>query len=137
MPGGTMSIWPFFMGHFVELPYTLVQDHTLLVILKETTPRLWLEKVNFIEKYKGMALIIVHPDYMRRKEHLKVYEQFLEEMSKKNNYWHALPGEVARWWGARAESKLVNKNGKLQIAPPLQGGTIGRIALKDNSISLM
>jgi peptidoglycan/xylan/chitin deacetylase (PgdA/CDA1 family) len=33
MPGGTMSIWPFFCGRFVQLPYTLVQDHTLLVIL--------------------------------------------------------------------------------------------------------
>ena len=49
MPGGTMSIWPFFLGHFVELPYTLVQDHTLSVILGERTPRLWLDKVDFIE----------------------------------------------------------------------------------------
>src|SRR5712691_10717951 len=33
MPGGTMSIWPFSLGSFIELPYTLVQDHTLMVIL--------------------------------------------------------------------------------------------------------
>ena len=25
IPGGTMSIWPFFIGHFVELPYTLAR----------------------------------------------------------------------------------------------------------------
>jgi hypothetical protein len=25
--GGTMSIWPFSIGHFIELPNTLVQDH--------------------------------------------------------------------------------------------------------------
>jgi hypothetical protein len=38
--GGTLSIWFFFMGHFVELPYTLVQDHTLMATLGETTLRL-------------------------------------------------------------------------------------------------
>jgi hypothetical protein len=48
MPGGCMSIWPFFMGHFVELPYTLIQDHTLMMILEENTPKLWMDKVNFI-----------------------------------------------------------------------------------------
>ena len=39
IPGGTMSIWPFFIGHFVELPYTLVQDHTLTSVLGENSPR--------------------------------------------------------------------------------------------------
>jgi len=29
----------FFIGHFVELPYTLVQDYTLISVLGETTPR--------------------------------------------------------------------------------------------------
>ena len=129
MPGGTMSIWPFFMGRFVELPYTLVQDHTLLVILGEVTPRLWLKKVDFIEKYRGMALVIVHPDYMIEKEYLKVYEQFLKEMSKRNNYWHALPGKVARWWRERSERKLVQENGELRIVPPLEHGTIKKIVL--------
>ena len=124
-----MSIWPFFMGHFIELPYTLVQDHTVLVVLKEKTPRLWFEKVAFIEKYKGMALVIVHPDYMVKEEYFKVYEEFLKEMSKKNNYWHALPGEVARWWRERAQRKLVQMNGKLSIVPPLAHGTIKQIVL--------
>ena len=48
--GGTMSIWPFFIGHFVELPYTLVQDYTLTSVIGENSPRLWLEKVDFIKK---------------------------------------------------------------------------------------
>ena len=55
MPGGTMSIWPFILGRFVELPYTLIQDHTLTAVLGETTPRLWLEKVDFIERYRGWS----------------------------------------------------------------------------------
>ena len=65
IPGGTISIWPFQMGRFVELPYTLAQDHTLMVTLGESTPRLWLEKVVFIEKYCGMALVNAHPDYLK------------------------------------------------------------------------
>jgi hypothetical protein len=63
--GGTLSIWLFFMGHFVELPYTLVQDHTLMATLGETTLRLWLEKVAFIRQYGGMAFLNAHPDYLR------------------------------------------------------------------------
>jgi len=136
IPGGTMSIWPFFMGHFVELPYTLVQDHTLLVILKEKTPRLWLEKVAFIERYKGMALVIVHPDYMVKDEYFKVYEEFLREISKRNNYWHALPGEVARWWRERAFRKLVAKNGKWEILPYLEGSKVKEIRLNGKKLIL-
>ncbi len=116
MPGGTMSIWPFFCGRFVELPYTLVQDHTLLVTLGQRTPTLWLEKVDFIARWGGMALLNVHPDYMRDPGYLAVYEEFLRRMANKREqqeeagnsamgcspYWHALPREVARWWRIRA-----------------------------------
>jgi hypothetical protein len=102
IPGGTMSIWPFFIGHFIELPYTLVQDYTLTSILKETTPKLWLEKVDFIEKYYGMALVNTHPDYLKRKLTWDVYTEFLNEMKKRRGSWHALPGEVAAWWRMRS-----------------------------------
>jgi hypothetical protein len=104
IPGGTMSIWPFFIGHFVELPYTLVQDYTLTSILGETSPRLWLQKVDFIERYHGMALINTHPDYLKSKSSWDVYRDFLLEMKKRDHYWHALPKEVACWWRIRSES---------------------------------
>jgi hypothetical protein len=104
IPGGTMSIWPFFIGHFVELPYTLVQDYTLTSVLGEKSPRIWLEKVNFIEKYHGMALINTHPDYLKNKSTWDVYCQFLSAMKRRACYWHALPGEVAKWWNARIGS---------------------------------
>lgn len=102
IPGGTMSIWPFFLGHFVELPYTLVQDYTLTSVLGETTPRLWLEKVDFIEKYYGMALINSHPDYLREPVNLKIYSDFLLAMKQQMGFWHALPCDVARWWRDRS-----------------------------------
>jgi hypothetical protein len=102
IPGGTMSIWPFFIGRFIELPYTLVQDHTLTSILKETSPRIWLEKVDFIENYHGMALVNTHPDYLKSKPTWGVYCEFLQAMKKRDAFWHALPVEVAKWWRVRS-----------------------------------
>ena len=103
--GGTMSIWPFFLGHFVELPYTLVQDYTLTAVLGETSPRIWVEKVDFIEKYRGIALLNSHPDYLRDPKNFQIYSEFLSIMKERNNYWHALPREVAQWWRSRAANK--------------------------------
>ena len=108
LPGGTMSIWPFMMGHFVELPYTLSQDHTLMVTLAEQTPRMWLEKVEFIRKYHGLALVNTHPDYLRNPKFLSIYETFLKSMSERRDYWHALPKDAANWWRTRTSIKISN-----------------------------
>jgi peptidoglycan/xylan/chitin deacetylase (PgdA/CDA1 family) len=104
MPGGTMSIWPFMIGRFVELPYTLVQDYTLAAVLKEQTPRLWIDKVNFIEQYHGMALVNTHPDYLCEPHLRDIYARFLDAMRAKNDNWHALPRDVASWWIARSSA---------------------------------
>lgn len=104
IPGGTMSIWPFEMGRFVELPYTLVQDYTLTTILGEVTPRIWLQKVDFIERYYGMALVNTHPDYLAGAVTWTVYAEFLQAMRRREGYWHILPRDVARWWRARSRT---------------------------------
>jgi hypothetical protein len=49
---------------YVELPYTLPQDSTLFVLLREETPEIWLRKLDWIAEHGGMALVDVHPDYM-------------------------------------------------------------------------
>lgn len=98
MPGGTMSIWPFTVGRFVEMPYTLVQDATLTYVLGEKTSRLWVEKVDFLERYQGMALVNTHPDYLSDQSNWLIYKDFLQTMSDRERYWQALPREVARWW---------------------------------------
>lgn len=108
MPGGTMSLWPFMIGRFVELPYTLVQDHTLTRVLKETTPDIWLRKVDFIRRYSGLALVITHPDYLRDRRTWQLYADFLAAMREIGDYWHALPRDVARWWRARATAPSLN-----------------------------
>lgn len=107
IPGGTMSIWPFFIGHFVELPYTLAQDCTLINVLGHTSPRLWLEKISFIKENYGLALVNTHPDYLLNPDNLRIYVDFLEEMINKSGYWHALPRDVARWWQERASGQPV------------------------------
>lgn len=116
--GGTMSIWPFIIGRFVELPYTLVQDHTLTTILGEITPRIWLEKVDFIEEHHGMALLNTHPDYLLEEVTGNVYRDFLASMKERDGYWQALPGEVACWWRQRTSDDF---EGKLASARILNG----------------
>jgi len=123
-----MSVWPFNLGSFVELPYTLVQDHTLTEILNQTSPRVWLDKVDFIERSCGMALVNVHPDYLRKPTNFAIYKDFLLAMKEKRNYWHALPCNVARWWQKRTSFKPEQLHGVWNIAD-LPGATIAHITL--------
>lgn len=118
MPGGTMSIWPFTIGHFLELPYTLAQDSTLIDVLGERQPRLWLEKIAYVRKVCGMALLNSHPDYLREPRHRGVYLAFLEEMREDGSCWNALPRDVARWWRRRGAAESVTS---------LPGARTGRV----------
>jgi hypothetical protein len=99
--GGVMTIWPFFMGRFVELPYTLPQDHTLIETMGETTPRLWIEKSRFIAEHGGMALLNSHPEYLCLAGNLYIYEVFLDAVCCRSDAWRALPKDVAAWWHTR------------------------------------
>jgi len=129
MPGGVMSIWPFTIGHFIELPYTLTQDFVLFNLLGETSPRIWLEKIDFLEKYHGMALLIVHPDYSGQGESKQIYESFLQKIKERGGYWHALPGEVASWWKNRTNLNNDYLGNDQQIS-------MAKIALNGNDIEI-
>lgn len=101
MAGGSMSIWPYFIGRFVELPYTLMQDHRYLEVLEQRSADLWLQKVEFIETNCGMVLLNSHPDYLLKPGGMEVYEALLAAMARRKNCWHALPREAAGWWRRR------------------------------------
>ncbi|MBJ7612571.1 MAG: hypothetical protein DLM67_07645 [Candidatus Nephthysia bennettiae] len=107
IPGGTMCIWPFVMGRFLELPYTLPQDFTLTEVVGERSPKLWLQKMDFLASYFGMALVNTHPDYLQDASRMRLYRDFLEEVRARGGCWHALPRDVARWWRRRAAANNI------------------------------
>jgi peptidoglycan/xylan/chitin deacetylase (PgdA/CDA1 family) len=77
-PGGCCSIVPFFLGDLVELPITLVQDHTLFEILRERDIELWRRKASWIAQHGGLVNVLVHPDYMLSEQRLDLYERLLD-----------------------------------------------------------
>ena len=92
-------------GGYVELPYTLPQDSTLFLVLRETTPEIWMRKLDWIAQHGGMVLVDVHPDYMSfngsrqtaTEYPAALYREFLTYVKTRyaGEYWHALPREVA------------------------------------------
>jgi hypothetical protein len=69
-PDGVMTIFPFWVSEngyskgFVEMPYTLAQDHGLFIILQEQNIDVWKKKVDWIVQKGGMVLLNTHPDYI-------------------------------------------------------------------------
>ena len=102
-PGGCCSIFPFFIGELVELPITLVQDHTLFEILREQSVRRWVEKSEWLIENNGLINLLVHPDYLLTQERLDLYDEILGFLAAQRDGWHTLPREVARWWKDRAQ----------------------------------
>ncbi len=93
-------------GGYVELPYTLPQDSTLFLLLKERSIDLWKQKVDWIAQNGGMILLDTHPDYMRLKGEggnhsypIEFYEEVLTYVRSKyaESYWQPLPREAANF----------------------------------------
>jgi hypothetical protein len=92
---------------YVELPYTLPQDSTLFLLLREVSIAIWIRKVDWIATHGGMILVDTHPDYMalghgspsKHEYPGNFYLQLLEYIRSKyeGQYWHALPREAASW----------------------------------------
>jgi hypothetical protein len=104
--GGCGSLLPYGNDELVELPITLPQDHTLFVILGRKDESAWVEKALAIREEGGMALLIVHPDYMLDEPQQAAYERFLARFEREPGVWRALPREVSAWWRRRADSSL-------------------------------
>jgi len=110
------TIFPFWVQNgnkldgYLELPYTLPQDHLLFVILREKTIDIWKRKLDWIAHHGGMALLNTHTDYMSinknksQKETYPVeyYVEFLEYIKTKyaGQYYTALPLEINRFWSS-------------------------------------
>lgn len=93
---------------FVEMPYTLPQDFTLFVLMREQTNAIWLRKLDWIAEKGGMALVKTHPDYMffgegkseMTRYPVGFYTNFLDYVRARygEEVWLATPSEVARYW---------------------------------------
>jgi glycosyltransferase involved in cell wall biosynthesis len=92
-------------GGYVELPYTLPQDSTLFLLLREETPEIWIRKLDWIAAQGGMALVNVHPDYChfendrlsRRTYPVGRYRDLLRYVMERyrSEFWQPLPGQLA------------------------------------------
>ena len=121
---GVRTIFPFWVNRdpskrgYLELPYTLPQDFTLFILMKEKNIDIWIKKLDWLADKGGMALINTHPDYMSftRKSNgiedypVKYYEEFLDYAKTRHEgqYWHALPEEINRFWLSEIQTNCGN-----------------------------
>jgi hypothetical protein len=110
-PDGVHTIFPFWVARrdgtgYVELPYTLPQDSTLFMIMKETTIDIWRTKLDWVADHGGLALVNVHPDYMSfggkrsaSEYGADLYRAFLDYVTirYRDSGWFALPRDVAHY----------------------------------------
>jgi len=107
---GVSTIFPFWVSKngsndgYWEFPYTLVQDFTLFVLMKEKNIDIWKRKLDWIAEKGGMALLNVHPDYLCftgksgvQEFPVQLYINFLKYVKERydGQYWNVLPRELA------------------------------------------
>jgi hypothetical protein len=119
-PDGMNTIFPFWVPRhdgtgYVELPYTLPQDSTLFLVLRETGNDVWKRKLDWVAAHGGLALVNVHPDYMvfdgrpgSSEYRAALYHDFLEYVRQRyaSLAWLALPRDVARYFKYKQANPL-------------------------------
>jgi hypothetical protein len=127
-PEGVGTIFPYRVRKdrddidtgYVELPYTLPQDFTIFVLMKERSITIWKKKLDWIAEQGGMALLLTHPDYMNFDDNpldieeypAQYYRDMLNYLKTRYNgvYWHVLPREMARFWSRRTSSETIRQS---------------------------
>jgi peptidoglycan/xylan/chitin deacetylase (PgdA/CDA1 family) len=120
-PEGVRTIFPFRVHsrangrEYVEMPYTMPQDFTLFVLMRETDPAIWLRKLDWVASKGGVALVNVHPDYVSfdssttgaEQYPLAIYVQLLQYVAERyrGKYWHVLARDLARYWRSTAHGE--------------------------------
>jgi hypothetical protein len=127
-PDGAGTIFPFWVPKsngqgYVELPYTLAQDSTMFLVLREKTNDIWKQKLDWVAQHGGMALINVHPDYIsfdgvggRTEFPVELYSEFLSYVASKyaDVAWFALPRQVAEF----AKRSIHAQSGPMNASNP-------------------
>jgi peptidoglycan/xylan/chitin deacetylase (PgdA/CDA1 family) len=131
-PGGSCSIFPFFLGDVVELPYTLPQDHTLINLLRRDPAPIWIEKMQWIASRGGMILALTHPDYSGSGAPMRGYEELLKRLKDLESCWYALPAQVASWWRRRAGLEMHLCDGRPLIVGSDTRGAVAQRLLTES-----
>lgn len=126
-PDGVSTIFPFWVpdgnaSGYVELPYTLIQDFNLFVVLRERNIEIWKQKLDWVAEHGGMVLLNTHPDYMcfdgtplRDEYPAGWYEELLAYIKEKyrGQYWIAQPAEVAQYYRKQVPAAIRNTRKKV------------------------
>jgi hypothetical protein len=118
-PEGSHTIFPFHVKPpadvtgpgYVELSYTLPQDSTLFLLLREKTPEIWKRKLDWIASHGGLALVNIHPDYVDFSGKCggsscyssALLQEFMEYILSEYQgaYWNPLAKDLAFWYKNR------------------------------------
>ncbi|HEU5123477.1 MAG TPA: glycosyltransferase [Verrucomicrobiae bacterium] len=137
-PDGCQTIFPYWIsngngGNYVELPYTVPQDSTVFLLLREQNLDLWKHKLDWIAQNGGMALLNVHPDYMNftseeprsRSYPAEWYAEFLKYVRDKyqDSFWNPLPRQLATWFRTThplSQTSRPQENSVASVIPPPQ-----------------
>jgi hypothetical protein len=115
-PEGSRTIFPFHVkaapgarsSGYVELPYTLPQDSTLFLLLRERNTEIWKRKLDWIASNGGLALVNIHPDYLNFTDNrfsneaypstlLSEFMTYIRE-NHEGAYWNPLARDLAAWY---------------------------------------
>jgi hypothetical protein len=115
-PDGTRTIFPFHVPPpygaagpgYIELPYTLPQDSTLFLLLRQRKPRIWQRKLDWIARNGGLALVNIHPDYVdfsdgpatNSRYPSSLLIEFMDYLRTRyaDTYWNPLARDLAAWY---------------------------------------
>lgn len=115
-PEGSHTIFPFHVRPpanvagpgYIELSYTLPQDSTLFLLLREKTPEIWKRKLDWIAKHGGLALVNIHPDYVDFSGSTSsascypasLLKEFMDYIQSEHDgkFWNPLARELALWY---------------------------------------
>lgn len=115
-PEGSHTIFPFHVKPpaggkgpgYVELSYTLPQDSTLFILLREKTPEIWKRKLDWIARHGGLALVNIHPDYIdfcgggnsSSCYPAALLGEFMEYIRSEHEgtFWNPLARDLAEWY---------------------------------------
>jgi hypothetical protein len=133
-PEGSHTIFPFHVKPpadvkgpgYVELSYTLPQDSTLFLLLREKTPEIWKRKLDWIARHGGLALVNIHPDYIDFSGRggstcypSSLLEEFMEHIHTKHRgmYWNPLARELASWYCKQSDHPVPGDDPDLAPEP--------------------